>query len=198
MARPKKFNADYFTHDVDMRNDIMIRNIRRNYGHEGYSLWIMLLEHLGNCDYFEYEWTDENIELLEPDFDMDADRIKEIVDRMIHLDLLQIMNGMLTCDRFSLRLFEHLTPKRDDFRIENSIRYKRIGVNVDGNEVKVDDNPNSKVMESKVKKSVVEKSKEEKRKGEESKEQETKNNTPSFAELFNKGISVEDYINNKY
>ena len=149
MARPKKYNAEFFSHDCDMRNDLKIKNIRRQFKHEGYSLWIMILEHLGNCDYFEYEWTDENIELLEPDFDMDADRIKEIVDRMIHLKLLQIEYGMLTCNKFSDRLFESLTPKRDSFLIENSIRYKRSGVNVDGNSIKGDDNPHSRVKDSK-------------------------------------------------
>ncbi len=160
MARPKKFNAEYFTHDVDMRNDIKIRNIRRNYGHEGYSLWIMLLEHLGNCDYFEYKWTDDNIELLEPDFDMDADRIKEIVNRMIHLDLLQIMNGMLTCDRFSKRLFENLSLKRDSFLIENSIRYKLEKDKLEKdklvvNGVKSSYNPTSTVQYSKAQNSGV-------------------------------------------
>ena len=33
MARPAKLNADYFSHDVDMRNDIRIKGLRRNFGH---------------------------------------------------------------------------------------------------------------------------------------------------------------------
>jgi len=149
MARPKKLNADFFSHDCDMRNDIKLRNIRRKFGHEGYSLWNMILEFLGDCDYFEYEWTDENIELLEPDFDMDADRIKEIVNRMIHLDLLQIMNGYITCDKFTERLFDMLSNKRSDFDIQKSHRYTIERNKLHGNSIKGYDNPYSRVKESK-------------------------------------------------
>lgn len=148
MARPKKHNADYFSHDCDMRNDVKIRNIRRKFGHEGYSLWNMILEFLGDCDYFEYEWTDMNIELLEPDFDMDADRIKEIVDRMIHLDLLQIKHGYLTCETFTKRLMDTLSSKRDSFRIENSMINTIERSLRNGNQVKGDENPKSKGKES--------------------------------------------------
>ena len=170
MARPKKLNADYFSHDVDMRNDIKLRNIRRKFGHEGYSLWNMLLEFIGDCDYFEYKWTDENIELLEPDFDMDADRIKEIVNRMIHLDLLQIVNGYLTCDRFTERLVETLSSKRDSFSIEKSLRYQNVESFRRENSINFDENPQSKVKESKLHETKVKCSKVNQREVEESEE----------------------------
>lgn len=155
MARPKKLNAEYFSHDCDMRNDIRIRNIRRRFGHEGYSLWNMILEHLGDCDYFEYKWTDENIELLEPDFDMDADRIKEIVNHMIHLDILQIMNGYLTCDKFTERLVDTLSKKRDSFDLHKSHRYTIERNKLNGNSINLQENPQSKVKESKVKNTTL-------------------------------------------
>ena len=155
MARPKKLNAEYFSHDCDMRNDIRIRNIRRKFGHEGYSLWNMILEHLGDCDYFEYKWSDENIELLEPDFDMDSDRIKEIVNHMIHLDLLQIMNGYLTCDKFTERLVDTLSKKRDSFDLHKSHRYTIERNKLNGNSINSTENPQSKVKESKVKNTTL-------------------------------------------
>lgn len=161
MARPKKYNADYFSHDCDMRNDVKLRNIRRKFGHEGYSLWNMILEFLGDCDYFEYEWTDMNIELLEPDFDMDADRIKEIVNHMLHLGLLQIKHGYITSEKFSQRLSDTLTPKRSDFSMENSmITQLEVSFRTE-NLVNSNGNTQSKVKESKEKKSKVDKSKEE-------------------------------------
>lgn len=159
MARPKKFNADYFSHDCDMRNDVKLRNIRRKFGHEGYSLWNMLLEFLGDCDYFEYEWTDINIELLEPDFDMDADRIKEIVNHMIHLGLLQIKHGYLICENFSERLSDTLSSKRDSFRMENSMVNQIEQSFRRENSINFDENPQSKVKESKENKSKEENSK---------------------------------------
>ena len=156
MARPKKLNVDYFSHDVDMRNDIKLRSIRRSFGHEGYSLWNMLLEFLGDCDYFEYKWSDENIELLEPDFDVDADRIKEIVNKMIHLDLLQLVNGYLTCDKFTDRLLETLSSKRDSFSIQKSLRYQNDESFRRENSINFDENPQSKGKESKLYETKVE------------------------------------------
>ena len=189
MARPKKFNADYFSHDCDMRNDVKLRNIRRKFGHEGYSLWNMLLEFLGDCDYFEYEWSDMNIELLEPDFDMDSDRIKEIVNHMIHLGLLQIKHGYLTSDNFSERLSVPLTQKRSDFSMENSkitqleMSFRR------ENLVNFNENPQSKVKESKVKESKEKQSKEEQstlyeRKVEYSEVKESKKEDSTIDEMF--------------
>lgn len=158
MARPQKFNAEFFSHDCDMRNDIKIKNLRRYFKHEGYSLWIMLLEHLGNCDYFEYEWTDENIELLEADFDMDTDRIKEIVDKMLHYNLLQIQNGMLTCDKFTDRLNSTLSTNRQYFSIDNSIRSTRERDKLKENSVNPRETAQSRVEETKGEESTVQNS----------------------------------------
>jgi len=121
-GRPRKLNADFFSHDVDMRNDNKIRALRRKYGHTGYSFFNMMLELLGDCDYFEYQWNDVNIELLEPDFDLDAEQINEMVQYCVKLNLLQIVNGYLTCNKFTDRLVSSLIGSRDGFSIENSKR----------------------------------------------------------------------------
>jgi hypothetical protein len=34
MARPKRENADYFSHDTEMRNDPKVKYIRNAYGFE--------------------------------------------------------------------------------------------------------------------------------------------------------------------
>ena len=57
MARPIKNNADYHSHDSNMRNDIKIKALRRKYKLAGYAIYNMLLEVLTNAEYFEYEWT---------------------------------------------------------------------------------------------------------------------------------------------
>lgn len=150
MARPIKHNADYFSHDVQMRNDIKLKAVRRKYGHIGYSLWNMILELLASNEYFEYEWSEINIELLSPDFDIDSDVIKEIVDYCIKLNLLQITNGYLHCDKLTFRLEETLMTRRKGYCNNNAKRYQLKGVNVDINEVNVDINTQSKVKESKL------------------------------------------------
>lgn len=207
MARPTKHNVTYLPHDCDMRHDAKIRNIRRNFGHEGYSLWNMLLEFLGDCDYFEYQWTDENIELLEADFDMDIDRIKEIVDRMLHLNLLQIQNGYLTCDKLTDRLESEVLSRRKDYDRNNSLRNGLMTTLTNLNNDNDDNNRQSKVKESKVKEikekeNKVKEIKEIKEKQIKPLTDYTKSNgvmgEKSFMEMFyeNPNTSVTDYLSN--
>jgi hypothetical protein len=92
MARPNKHNAEYFSHDNSMRNDLKIKALRRKYSHKGYSIFNMMLELLTENDYFEIEWSEINIELLTPDFDIDADELNEIINYCIKLNLLQLTN----------------------------------------------------------------------------------------------------------
>lgn len=162
MARPTKHNVDYFSHDCGMRNDIKIKALRRNFGHIGYSFWNMILEHLGNCEYFEYEWNEFNIELLSADFDIDTDEISKMIQFCLKLNLLQIHNGFLTCDKLTDRLEETVLVKRKDYSRNNSIRFMLNVVNSEitqQNEVNDGINGQSKVKESKLNKSKEQESK---------------------------------------
>lgn len=85
MARPKKYNADYFSHDKDMRNDLKIKALRKKFGLSGYAFYCMFLEVLVNEDYFEYEINDLSIELLNGDFDIDNGQ--ELLDYCCKLKL---------------------------------------------------------------------------------------------------------------
>lgn len=122
MARPKKLNVEFFSHDVDMRNDLKVKALRRKHGHAGYSFFNMILEILGDCDYFEYQWNELKIELLSPEVDLDSEEIIKIVNYCVKLDLLQIQNGYLTCNKFTERLMSTLINARDGFSMENSKR----------------------------------------------------------------------------
>jgi hypothetical protein len=167
MARPIKHNADYFSHDNNMRNDIKIKAIRRKYNAAGYALYIMILELLTSNEYFEIEWNEENIELLSPDFDMDVEVISEIVNYCIKLNLLQITNGYLHCETLTERLEETLLLRRKGYCSNNSKRMSVSGINVNNNStiidvsginvnnnsINVDIYPQSKVKESKLKES---------------------------------------------
>ena len=129
MARPTKHNADYFSHDVVMRDDPKIKALRRKYSHTGYSVWNMLLELLTSIEYFEYEWNELNIELLAPDFDIDAENLNEIVNYCIKIKLLQLTNGYLHCDRLTFRLEEGVLLKRKGYCGNNAKRYQLSVVN---------------------------------------------------------------------
>lgn len=95
MARPKKNNADYYTHDADMRNDVKIKALRRKFSHTGYAVWNYLLETLTDSDFFEVEWEEINVELLAADYDVSVEELTEIVDYCVKIGLLQRAGGKL-------------------------------------------------------------------------------------------------------
>lgn len=105
MARPVKNNADYFSHDCGMRNDLRVKALRRKYSHEGYAVWCYMLEVLTDSDFFEIEWNELNKLLLSADFDIDTDRLCEIIDFCLTLGLLELSDENKL---FSLTLKERL------------------------------------------------------------------------------------------
>jgi hypothetical protein len=183
MARPKKHNVDYFSHDVQMRNDLKIKALRRKFGHSGYSFYNMMLEQLGNCEYFEYEWNERNKELLSADFDIDAEEINTMVEFCLRLELLQIYNNYLTCDKLTKRLEDTVLVKRKDYCRNNSMRVKLKGVNTEITNVeRINDGINA---QSKVKESKANKSKEE------SKEKESKEESKEKQRIEKEEIKVK-------
>ena len=64
MARPRKNNAEYFSHDADMRNHRKVKAIRSKYGMQGYGVWCMTLETLTDCDNFEMTLDQIELEVL--------------------------------------------------------------------------------------------------------------------------------------
>ena len=132
-----------------MRNDPKIKALRRKYSHTGYSVWNMLLELLTSNEYFEYEWNELNIELLAPDFDIDAEDLNNIINYCIKLNLLQITNGYLHCERLTQRLEESVLLRRKDYCSNNSKRNHLKVVNVNNNPINDNINGQSKGKESK-------------------------------------------------
>ena len=111
MARPQRLNADYFSHDSDMRNDPKIKALRKNFGFLGYSVWCFLLEMLTDQDNFRLLWTDLNIELIAADFDCDYQQLKDVADYLVRLDLMQKDENYLVCKKQVDRL-DPLIQKR--------------------------------------------------------------------------------------
>jgi hypothetical protein len=162
MARPKKNHLDYFSHDCDMRNDVKIKALRRKFGHKGYSIYVMMLEHLGNCDYLCYEWTSLNIELLTPDFDIDSQELIEFVNYATNvLNLFEIKNGYICCPNQMLRA-EVIFGERSSFSWNNSPMMKfseDLSSKSEINSVINPDNTQIKEKESKVKETILKETK---------------------------------------
>lgn len=68
----------FFSHDVDMRNDLKIRGLRRQFGNEGYAVWCYLLEILTDSEDLCVD-IDAMGDLLAADFDIERELLFSIV-----------------------------------------------------------------------------------------------------------------------
>ena len=157
MARPPKLNAEYFSHDADMRNDAKIKAVRKKFGHLGYSIWCMLLEALTNANDFILDWDELNIELIAGDFDIESEELIPIISYFQKLKMIQIESDQIWCQKLVDR-FEGLLSKRKRTRkgvmdVHNTPQAELL-------KQKDVQNPQSKVKESKVNNSIVKESKE--------------------------------------
>ena len=118
MPRPQKNNADWFSHDKDMRNDRKIKALRSKYGMNGYATYSMLLEALTDAEYCRIEYSDIEIELLAGDFGIDSELFKEILQYMDKLNLITI-GEYIFCEKLDERLkpvFEERERQRKKYK----------------------------------------------------------------------------------
>lgn len=158
MARPKKNNADYFSHDNSMRNDDKIKAVRRKFWLEWYAIWCMLLEKLTESDNFEIILDGISYELISWDFEIPSDLLKNIVDYLILLKLLVKENNIIYSNWLKERL-QSVIDKRNRNRDNISDRKRddsgKFVTETDRNSttpgISVTETPQSKVKESKIK-----------------------------------------------
>lgn len=170
MARPSKNNAEYFSHDADMRNDVKIKALRRRFSHKGYAVWCFILETLTDTDYFEIDFNEVSQELLAADFDITVEELREIVQYCEMIGLLQLTPENRLFSAAHQRRFSGLITKRerDRERLQNLINKRKqnetevIAAKTLENENYRSDNSHSKVKESKGEKRKEEESKEKK------------------------------------
>lgn len=168
MARPTKNNAEYFTHDADMRNDVKVKALRRKFSHTGYAVWCYLLESLTDTDFFELDFADIDAELLAADYDVSPEELTEIVEYCCRINLLQRSeDGSRLFSEAHKRRFAGLLSKRerDRERLAATIakrqeaKSKHIAAKTTENGDNRGDNPHSIVKESIVEESRVKESK---------------------------------------
>lgn len=162
MARPTKNNADYFSHDADMRNHRKMKAVRAKFGLEGYAVWNMLLEVLTDAEHFVLDIDEVEIELIAGDFGIEGDTLSEMISYFIRLKLLEEENGTLTCASLIERM-QPLLDKRERQKNYAESKKKRKNNNNQVNDVENSvtdvENTQSKVKYSKVKESKVKESK---------------------------------------
>lgn len=109
MARPKKDNADYFSHDNDMRNDPKVKALRKKFKHEGYSIYNMMLELLCRESNFKVELSELNVELISGDFDCEPSQLRCILNYCSTVNLFVIIDNVI----YSNGLVKRLQPVVD-------------------------------------------------------------------------------------
>lgn len=171
MARPSKNNAEYFSHDADMRNDLKVMALRRRFSHKGYAVWCFFLEALTDAEYFELNYDEVSQELLAADFDVTVEDLRAIVDYCQKIGLLQISSDNMIYSEAHQRRFASLIEKRKNDRerlqrlreqsetgteSEKGSKEEVIATRTPDNEVKESDNSHSKVKENRVKETKIE------------------------------------------
>ncbi|MEM8528660.1 MAG: Lin1244/Lin1753 domain-containing protein [Bacteroidota bacterium] len=120
MARPTKHNADYFSHDANMRNQRKILAMRGKYGAKGYGIWCMLQEVLADSDYFRLELDEVELELLASDFMIEVDFLQEFLSYMQRLKLISYDSNILSCPSLTDSLQLLVDRRKRDKRRKNA------------------------------------------------------------------------------
>lgn len=170
MARPLKNNAEYFSHDADMRNDIKVMALRRRFSHKGYAVWCFFLEVLTDAECFEIIYDEVSQELLAADFGVTVEDLVEIVDYCQKIGLLQISSENMIYSEAHHRRFASLIEKRKNDRerlaklregseteSDNGSQEEVIATRTSDKEPKTCDNSHSKVKENTAKETKIEK-----------------------------------------
>ena len=153
MARPRKNNADYFSHDSGMRNNRKLKALRNKYGLEAYAVWCMLLEVLTDSDNAILENSDLELKLLAGDFGVEEEKLKEYINTFCEFQLIIKTEKEIYCPELINR-FDSLYKKRERKRRYNEKYYGSLIEEEKG--VMDVHNPQSKVKESKEEKSKEE------------------------------------------
>ncbi|MBI3888092.1 DUF4373 domain-containing protein [Candidatus Microgenomates bacterium] len=148
MARPLKINADYFSHDNNMRSNRKILALRAKFGHLGYSVWNMFLETLTESNYFKISLDEQEFTLLSGDFQVEPEKLKEILEFCVKIRLLKQTNDCYWSENHIERLQPFIEERERKRKWRYNIKDGTNGVK-DGTNLVVD----SKVKESKVKES---------------------------------------------
>lgn len=154
MARPPRYNADYFTHEAGLRNDRKVQALRTKFGAAGYGIFHMLLEALTDADHTQLDTSELELELLAGDFGVSATEIHSLLQFAEKVGYFTRNEaGLLICPELN-KWLEPVFEKRNRSRNTTKPDLLPQADAVIG--VSVTENPQSKVKESKVKESKEE------------------------------------------
>lgn len=125
MARPRKSNADWFSHDTDMRNHRKVRALRTQFGLTGYAIFTMFLEVLADAQEFRIKYDDTELLLLAGDFGVALEDLREILNTMQTIGLVQVDTDGYLYNAHLLDRLEPMIAKRERMRKTYDDRQKK-------------------------------------------------------------------------
>ena len=114
----------WFKHDSDAHRDAKLKKLIMSYGMEGYGLYWYCLELITN-EVNEKKYTfslEHDAEIIAFDTGISADRVMDIMSRMVDLDLFESSNGVITCLKLAKRLDQSMTSNSAMRKIIDGIR----------------------------------------------------------------------------
>lgn len=116
MARPIKKGIDYFSHDVNMKEDIKIKLLRAKFGLTGYAVYNLLLEDIYKNGYF-LQLNEDYVLIFSSENNIEVEQFESMVEFMISRQLFSevVYNkyNVLTSKRIQSD-FLHATIKRTE------------------------------------------------------------------------------------
>ena len=165
MARPKAKGVEYFPLDVGFLSDLKIRKIMLSHGAASIAVLIYIFAAIYKDEGYFMSIKDDEISLIALDTNLDADYVKEVINRACEVELFsfRIYDNfrILTSEGIQNRYLK-ITERRKSVKINADINlinvdtmYTETRVNVAETRVNVYKNEQSKVkeIESKVNKS---------------------------------------------
>ena len=165
MARPKAKGVEYFPLDVGFLSDLKIRKIMLSHGPASIAVLIYIFAAIYKDEGYFMSIKDDEISLIALDTNLDADYVKEVINRACEVELFsfKIYDNfrILTSEGIQNRYLK-ITERRKSVKINADINlinadmmYTETRVNVAETRVNVYKNEQSKVkeIESKVNKS---------------------------------------------
>lgn len=84
MARPERYDVDYFPHYVNHGRKMFY--MRDKFGNDGYAVWFMILEHLGKAKYHYLDLKDKlQIKFLSVELKVSEEVLIEIIENLVEL-----------------------------------------------------------------------------------------------------------------
>lgn len=153
MARPIKKGLDYFSHDVDMSEDLKIKKLEAKFGLTGYAVYNKILEQ-------QYKYagefnliTEENILLYCKEWKITQPKLEKIIRACIDLKLFENENLLSSSIEKRLeKINNYRKTKRERFTVSKNEDNKNKDLQVVSEEQNIGETPQSKVKESKEKK----------------------------------------------